>query len=66
MDRTWVGKTENHKAKSSLRTLIYCLLVDVIPVLLLLSAMAYGMALVSGGMAGSRTVEIAVVSERLG
>ena len=66
MKTVWVGKIENSNLKSPLRNLMYRLLVDVIPVILLLAAMACGMAFVANKMTEPRSVELQAVSEKLG
>jgi hypothetical protein len=66
METIWVGKTKNRSQRSSIRSLTHRLLVDVIPVVLLLAAMAYGMAFVSYKMAEPRSVEIQALAEKLG
>lgn len=66
MKTVWVGKIENSTLKSSMRTLTYRLLVDVVPIVLLLAAMACGMAFVSHKMSEPRSVELQVVAEKLG
>ncbi len=65
MKRFWMNSVANRQVKTHLRTLLQHLLIDVIPVLLLLAAMAYGMALVADKIAEPSSVEIQVISEKL-
>lgn len=51
--------------KSFLRSLLKLLLVDVIPMVLFLLLMAYGMLLVSAQLDEPKHVEIPVVNEKL-
>jgi len=59
-------KTVNQNLKDLLRVASHRLLVDVIPVVLLLLAMAYGMVFVSLKLSEPRSVEIQVVAKKLG
>ena len=65
MHTVWVGKTTDRNLKSLLRSVVHCLLVDVIPVILLLAAMAYGMAFVSGKLVEPHSVELRAVVKKL-
>ena len=58
MQTVWVGKATGRSLKSVLRSLLCLLLVDIIPVVLLLLAMAYGMAFVSHKLSEPRSVEL--------
>jgi hypothetical protein len=60
-----VGKTAGRDFRSSLRNVTHYLLVDVIPVIFLLAAMAYGMAFVSHRLTEPRSVELPVTVEKL-
>ena len=65
MKTVWVGKSVEQSCRSSLRTVVQHLLIDIIPVILLLAAMAYGMAFVSHVLAEPRAVDVKVVADHL-
>lgn len=65
MNREWAENRVTRQARNPLQTLLYHLLIDVIPVLLLLAVMAYGMAFVAHKLSEPRSVEIQAVSEKL-
>ncbi|WP_303720827.1 hypothetical protein [Malonomonas rubra] len=66
MDTIWVGKSVEQTCNSSLGTLMQHLLVDVIPVILLLAAMLYGMAFVSHKLEEPRIVDVRIVADKPG
>jgi len=66
MKTIWVGKTANRNLKSSLRVFVYHLFVDVVAIVLLLAAMAYGMAYVSYEMTEPHSVELQVMGKPFG
>ena len=66
MKTVWIDRKANWSLRTSLRSFSRCLLVDVIPAILMLAAMAYGMAFISHQLSEPRSVEIKVVADKLG
>ncbi len=57
MKTIWIGKSTKESLRTSLRSLAYHLLVDVVPIVLLLILMACAMALVSSAPARSASAD---------
>jgi hypothetical protein len=64
MKTAWASGNLFRHIKKSLRSFLHHMLVDVIPFLLLLAAMAYGMAMVSTNLSGDNLDRQTVSTEK--